>query len=119
MPKVLVLSANHDNLHESQEPSDRHKHEGSLSSRSRLSTPGGSILQDVGDEIGQVTASPQAVLDFSSETTETSNKRGKNHSRKLDRDEVRGVWVLVGLLAGSWVLGGVVNGAPKKKPVDH
>jgi hypothetical protein len=70
-------------------------------------------------ERGQVTASPQTGLDFMSEAARTSNTRNKDHSRKLDKDEARGVWVLVGLLAGSWVLGGIINGAPKKKPVDH
>jgi len=70
-------------------------------------------------EHGQATASPQAGLDFVSEAAGTSNTRNKDYSRKLDKDEVRGVWVLVGLLAGSWVLGGIVNGAPKKKPVDQ
>jgi hypothetical protein len=70
-------------------------------------------------ERGQVTASQQADLDFVSETGESSNTKNEDYSRKLDKDEARGVWVLVGLLAGSWVLGGIVNGAPKKKPVDH
>jgi hypothetical protein len=67
---------------------------------------------------GQATVSPQAGLDFVSEAAVTSNTRNKEYSRKLDKDEARGVWVLVGLLAGSWVLGGIVNRAPKK-PVDQ
>ncbi|KAH9934992.1 uncharacterized protein B0H18DRAFT_1182347 [Fomitopsis serialis] len=37
--------------------------------------------------------------------TETSGE--KSYSRTLDSDEVRGLWVLLGLLAGSWVAAGV------------
>lgn len=29
--------------------------------------------------------------------------------RRLDPEEKRGVWVLLGLLGGSWVLGGVLS----------
>lgn len=79
--------------------------------------------QDVADDIGlptswkreQLTDRQKAVLDSLLEKTGTSNAREKDHSRKLDKDEVKGVWVLVGLLAGSWVLGGLANGPPKDK----
>lgn len=40
-------------------------------------------------------------------TTETSGK--KSYSRTLDSDEVRGLWVLLGLVAGSWVAAGVLQ----------
>ncbi|KAH7910181.1 hypothetical protein BJ138DRAFT_139797 [Hygrophoropsis aurantiaca] len=35
--------------------------------------------------------------------------------RPLDGEERKGVWVLLGLLGGSWLLGGYVNGAPADK----
>ncbi|TFK54761.1 hypothetical protein OE88DRAFT_1653245 [Heliocybe sulcata] len=40
------------------------------------------------------------------ESMETSSA-GKNYERKLDAQEKRGVWVLLGLLAGGWLIGGV------------
>lgn len=55
------------------------------------------------------------MLDSLLAKTGMSNAREKEYSRKLDKDEVKGVWVLVGLLAGSWALGGLVNKAPKDK----
>lgn len=41
------------------------------------------------------------------EKTETSGGQEKTYSRTLDRDEVRGLWLLLGLLGGSWVAAGV------------
>lgn len=70
-------------------------------------------------KFGQLTDGQKALFDSLLETTGTSNAKEKDHSRKLDKDEVKGVWALVALLAGSWVIGGVVNGAPKKEKVDH
>lgn len=40
-------------------------------------------------------------------TTETSGE--KSYSRTLDSDEVRGLWILLGLVAGSWVAAGVLQ----------
>jgi hypothetical protein len=69
-------------------------------------------------ERGQLTESSQTVLD-SLEAKETTSTRENDYSRKLDKDEVKGIWMLAGLLAGSWVLGGIINGAPKEKPIDE
>jgi hypothetical protein len=62
-----------------------------------------------------LTDGQKAVLDSLLAKTGTSNAREKEYSRKLDKGEVKGVWVLVGLLAGSWVLGGLVNTPTKDK----
>jgi len=80
-------------------------------------------LQDVVDDISvptswdyiHLTEGKQMVL----EKAETSSTRKNYYSRKLNEDEVKGVWMLVGLLAGSWILGGIVNGAPKKFVDEH
>lgn len=40
-------------------------------------------------------------------TTEPSGE--KSFSRTLDSDEVRGLWVLFGLVAGSWIAAGVLQ----------
>jgi len=118
IPKILVLSGSsvqHDNADDGQELFA----EGSPSSRSRFSTPGGSILQDVADEIGvptkwELTDSPRAGSGSVSNTTGMPSSEEKEYSRKLDEDESRGLWVLAGLLASSWLLGKVVNRTLRK-----
>jgi len=45
----------------------------------------------------------------SSEMPEGSTATPKKYSRKLDSDEVRGLWVLLGLVGGSWILAGVAK----------
>jgi len=40
------------------------------------------------------------------EKTETSGGQEKSYSRTLDQDEVKGLWVLLGLLGGSWLAAG-------------
>jgi len=131
-PKVLVVagsSTHHGggpshNAFDGPESLDRHEYEPPLSSSSSVTASAISsagVWQDVADDIGlsglwnrgQVAGGRKAVLDSLLEKTGTSNAREKDHSRKLDRDEVKGVWVLVGLLAGSWVVGGLVNSPPK------
>lgn len=37
-------------------------------------------------------------------TTETSAGLGKDHSRTLDKDEIQGLWALLGLLTGTWLV---------------
>lgn len=140
LPKVLVVagsSTHHGggpshNAHDGPESSERHEHEipattrGASSSSSSASTAPAGFWKDVADDVGlpsswkrgQLTEGQQAVLDSLLETTGRSSSKEKDHSRTLDKDEVKGVWVLVGLLAGSWVVGGIVNGSPKKVAED-
>lgn len=121
IPKVLIVagsSTHHDggpshNL-DGRDSSDRHQHAESLSSRSRFSTPGGSILHDVAIDIGMPTS-----WEHGQSTESASSTKENEYSRKLDKDEVKGIWVLVGLLTGSWILGGIINGAPKKSVDEH
>lgn len=42
-----------------------------------------------------------------SQVTGTSRGQEVDHSRKLDKDEVSGVWILLGMFFGSWVAAGV------------
>lgn len=37
----------------------------------------------------------------------TSTAMSRFHTRTLDRDEVRGLWIIFGLFAGSWLAGGL------------
>jgi hypothetical protein len=45
--------------------------------------------------------------DFEETATETG--MSKTHNRTLDNDQVRGIWVIAGLFAGSWVAGGLLK----------
>jgi len=115
IPKVLVVSSAHLDVGP--------LHEQGLSSRSRFSTPGGSILQDVADDIGMPTTWKRGLTGGSQtvsgllKTKEASSTGDNDYSRRLDGEEVRGVWMLLGLLTGSWVLGGVINRTPKEKHI--
>lgn len=79
--------------------------------------------QDVADDVGvpsqwnsgELAAKQQVVMDSLLQTTGTSTTRERQHSRPLDGDEKRGVWVLLGLLTGGWIVGGIVNSKPKEK----
>jgi hypothetical protein len=42
-------------------------------------------------------------------TTSTGTGLSKFHNRTLDKDQVRGIWVIAGLFAGSWVAGGLLK----------
>jgi len=137
LPKVLAVagSATHHgggpthNAHDEPESNDTHAFETQSSSRRGHSQSSGSsptptgILQNIADDLGlpaswkrgELTGAQKEVLHGLLETTGTSSTSEKSHSRKLDGDEVRGVLVLFGLLAGSWVAGGVINSAPKEE----
>lgn len=57
---------------------------------------------------------PEALLEGVLETTQTSGRKSDvNYSRTLDKDEKRGVWALLGLLAGSWVVAGFLVAPPR------
>ncbi|KIP09611.1 hypothetical protein PHLGIDRAFT_34368 [Phlebiopsis gigantea 11061_1 CR5-6] len=66
-------------------------------------------------------AVPAELLEGVAETTLTSGKTDSSYSRSLDSDEKNGVWALLGLFAGSWVLAGMLSPSPiaetDQKPV--
>lgn len=115
-------------LHDGNESSDRHEHaqgfEAASESKSKPTTSGG-IWRDLADDIGlptelragKLTEGQQAAFDSLIETTNTTHD-DKTHSRNLDKDEQRGVWILLGLLGGSWLLGGV-NSTSKETEDSH
>ncbi|OSX65288.1 hypothetical protein POSPLADRAFT_1032096 [Postia placenta MAD-698-R-SB12] len=53
----------------------------------------------------------KALFDIA-EKTETSSVRETSHSRTLDSDEKKGVWVLLSLLGGSWLAAGFLQPTP-------
>lgn len=69
-----------------------------------------SIFQDIAEDMYLPTSFKlPAASEIPSDlikVTGTSSTEEKTHSRILDRDEKNGVWVLVGLLAGSWLAAG-------------
>ena len=48
-------------------------------------------------------------VDFEETSTSTGAEMSKFHNRTLDKDQVRGIWVIAGLFAGSWVAGGLLK----------
>lgn len=47
--------------------------------------------------------------DFEETSTTTETGMSKSHNRTLDNDQIRGIWVIAGLFAGSWVAGGLLK----------
>jgi hypothetical protein len=47
--------------------------------------------------------------DFEEVSASTGTEMSKFHNRTLDKDQVRGIWVIAGLFAGSWVAGGLLK----------
>jgi hypothetical protein len=76
-----------------------------------------SLFLDVADDavlpknlnVLKVTKMHQGVLDELIEETTTSVGEHKFHTRTLDKDEIRGVWIILGLFAGSWLAGGLLR----------
>jgi hypothetical protein len=71
-----------------------------------------SLFHDVADDLVlpkdlSVLKSNKALSDDFIEEAFTPTSRSKFHYRTLDKDEVRGVWILLGLFAGSWLAGGL------------
>ena len=60
-------------------------------------------------KVGQPKAAAEDVPQI---ITESSGSQRTDYSRTLDEDEVRGVWALLGLLAGSWVAAGLLKPSP-------
>jgi len=55
---------------------------------------------------------PDDLIDGTS-TLIASSPSSRFHTRTLDTDEVRGLWIIFGLFAGSWLAGGLFKKEPK------
>ena len=60
-------------------------------------------------DVLKVTKNRQGVFDDLIEETTTSVGDSKFHPRTLDEDQVRGVWIILGIFAGSWIAGGLLK----------
>ncbi|KAI0273771.1 hypothetical protein BC834DRAFT_855502 [Gloeopeniophorella convolvens] len=70
------------------------------------------LLRDAAEDAGlptDLSAFKPAKFDGLIAETSTSTGEAKKHTRTLDQDEVRGVWILLGLFAGSWLAGGLLT----------
>jgi len=122
LPKLLVVAGvdthhgggpSH-NLHDEHHPSrDSSVHASTMA-------PSGfweDVAQDIGIPTNIFAEHPKrAVFDH---IPDASGSVPTKHSRALDKDEARGLWVLFGLLAGTWILGGVVNEKPLKGSMEE
>jgi len=71
-------------------------------------SPSGGLIRDIADDLGL----PKS-FSLGKEAGKNSDSSGQTgRSRPLQREEQTGIWVLLGLLAGSWFVGGMVNAAP-------
>lgn len=61
-------------------------------------------------DVLKVAKNRQGLLDdLIEETTTSVGGESKFHTRTLDKEEVRGVWIILGLFAGSWLAGGLLR----------
>jgi hypothetical protein len=68
------------------------------------------LFQDIIQDLGVSTNVPTVTSSFS-----RAKEKSTGQPRDLNKDEIRGLWLLLGLLSGSWILGGFVNGTPTKR----
>ncbi|KAI0748167.1 hypothetical protein C8Q80DRAFT_1170500 [Daedaleopsis nitida] len=73
----------------------------------------GKLLADMADDLDIPTTlglpGPGSVHYDAAAKTETSGSQDKSYSRTLDGDEKKGLWVLFGVFAGSWVAGSFLS----------
>jgi hypothetical protein len=123
IPKVIVVAGNaaHADLVHVSAPAREHvsvleHHAEPSSSAPEVSNLRGLFL-DIADDVPlprdlsifKINKAQQALLDDLIEETSTSTGKSGFHTRTLDKDEVRGVWIILGLFAGSWLAGGLLR----------
>jgi len=91
--------------------------EGSI--KPSTSSTGAGFWSGVANDLGLPTSVEVPAVQWKSETPANSPVPTKSYSSKLDSDEVRGIWVLLGIVTGSWILGGMVNPTPEAEHVEE
>ncbi|KAI0721050.1 hypothetical protein C8T65DRAFT_632062 [Cerioporus squamosus] len=112
-PKVVVVAG--EATHPGGGPSHNLYSPSSSSSPSSAPRPApktavGQLLAGMADDLGVPTTfklpgAADGQYDVAAKT-ETSGAQEKTYSRKLDGDEKKGLWVLLGVFAGSWIAAG-------------
>lgn len=81
----------------------------------------GGFFQDIAEDLGLPTSlgaekqKARDLIESLPDTIGSPSTESKTHSRDLHKDEVWGIWAVVGLLTGTWIVGGIVNGAPAEE----
>lgn len=65
---------------------------------------GGSVTKEVEKALANSLPDESTTI-----STKQSDGEDSGYERELYDDERRGLWILLGLLSGSWVLGGVLS----------
>jgi hypothetical protein len=107
IPKLVVVAGS--DTHHAGGPShnlhDIHT-EPSVHVQPTIASPSSGLVHDVMDDIG--VAIPPSFRTTVTDILAQPSEKFKGQSRELDKDETRGVWLLLGLLASSWVASGVL-----------
>jgi hypothetical protein len=76
------------------------------------------MWSDVVHEIG-LTSSISSIQKQFAEQGPSSSVSDEHYSRDLNPDEVRGLWMLLGLFTGLWIVAGIAkpSSEPESKPV--
>jgi len=110
-PTVISVAGDHPFI--SNNPSEALDAEIEIEFEPRRDTTKTTVWQDIVEDLAIPTTFRPPVSDLSQlgdyipEVTGRSGRGERDYSRTLDKDEVRGVWVLVGLLTGSWLAAGI------------
>jgi hypothetical protein len=83
-----------------------------ISKTTATSPKSGSLWSDIADDMGMPTSTSLANSASTFFTSEGEQSETRTQSRPLNADEKTGLWLLLGLLAGGWIVGGAVN--PRK-----
>ncbi|KAI9466343.1 hypothetical protein BJY52DRAFT_1241412 [Lactarius psammicola] len=118
VPKVIVVAGDSSRADSSHilEPVREHVDLDHSSSDPKVSNLR-SLFLDIADDavlpkdldVLKVAKNRQGPLDDLIEETTTFVGESKFHTRTLDKDEVKGVWIILGLFAGSWLAGGLLK----------
>lgn len=103
-----------------QAPADASESVGTSNQPSGTRPGSGGVFLDVASDLGlcefRFSPKPDPKLEAEMKELLTYNATApgeKEYSRKLDQDEIKGLWVLGGILGGSWFLGWLLG--PKKR----
>lgn len=96
------------------------------SSQALKSSGTGGIFADMVDDLGLsgFRFLPKADLKLQAEmvdslTYHATTPAQKEFSRSLDEDERKGLWVLLGIIGGGWLLGGLFGPKKRSAKIEH
>ncbi|EIN07329.1 hypothetical protein PUNSTDRAFT_114790 [Punctularia strigosozonata HHB-11173 SS5] len=119
-PKLLVVASDNEapahSVHQSLTAHSLPEEPSTSGSPAKPSRSGpSSIWTDIADDLGIPTSTSVANMESAFFGTTDRSSEVKPQSRPLQPEEKTGVWLLLGLFAGGWVAGGLVNSQKKEK----